>query len=158
MLAAALILGVGASSCGQNQGAEVQAPAEVQAAANFVTLSEWGALVDGVTVLAQTDNTILVTASPTVQGYQVSQNVSAGSATTMILRYDITVQGGPGYIGVLKGDGSSWLGNFPLEADRRSTGEQTVPVSGDVQIVLQTNQGSPANTTFTLHNVQYALQ
>jgi hypothetical protein len=73
------------------------------------------------------------------------------------VRYDITTTGGPGFIGVLMGDGSRWLGNFELATDAQSSNTVDVPVSGDeVRVVIQNGRDSTPGS-FTLNNVEFAV-
>jgi hypothetical protein len=69
------------------------------------------------------------------------------------------MKGGPGYLGVLSGDGSHWLNNNTLEANGHAQGVANANVSGDsVRLVLQTSDASSDNTQFTINKVEYALQ
>lgn len=154
--ALAMALSLSVAACGQNNQQQTEAPV----ASNMTAVTQWAGLVDGTSVTPQADGSYLITASPSVKGYQVGQAIPTAGSTSITLHYDITVQGGPGFIGVLKGDGSSWLNNFDLPANQRSQGETQIAIPGDetVQIVIQTANAAPDVTTFTVHSAQYSLQ
>jgi hypothetical protein len=150
----ALLLAFGAVACGSQTE---QQPAAVEETLNFVPAGEWKPLVDGVEVAVQENGAVLVTTSRTAMGYQVDQRVSVAGHSTISVRYDITTTGGPGFIGVLMGDGSRWLGNFELATDAQSSNTVDVPVSGDeVRVVIQNGRDSTPGS-FTLNNVEFAV-
>jgi len=143
------------AACGQPQRIQSETPANQ----GFTQVASWTGLVDGVTVTPQGDGSTTVAASNSSPGYQVDYVVPTNGASTILLRYDISLQGGPGFIGVLAGDGSRWLNNFDLPANQRSQGDAAIAVNGDtVRIVIQTAPTSAANTTFTVHSAEYLLQ
>jgi len=146
----------GLAACGQPSP---QAPQESSAPQSLTQASPWASLAADVTVSPQPDGSVVIAASNTAPGYQVDYTVATNGAAAIRLRYDITLQGGPGFIGVLAGDGSRWLNNFDLPANQRSQGDALVPLSGDaVRIVIQTGPTSARDSRFTVHSVEYALQ
>jgi hypothetical protein len=153
----AIVLAVGAAACGAPTDEQPAATEIAQSDLTYTPAVDWAMLTDGADAKVR-DGVWVVTASNTTPGYQVGRRINVAGFDTISLRFDIATSGGPGYIGVLAGDGSRWLGNFYLAADSQSANTVSVPVSGDeVQIVIQTDRQAANNSTFTLNNVEYAL-
>lgn len=113
----------------------------------------WNALSEGVDIGEQ-----VITAGPNA-GYQAEYEVNMQGASRLNLTYDITVEGGPGYFGVLTGDSSQWLANNTLDANASSRGEISLDVSEDyLRIVIQTSEESAPNTRFAINEIIYTLE
>lgn len=113
----------------------------------------WNPLTEGVDIGDQ-----IITAGPNA-GYQAEYEVNMQGLGHLSLTYDITVEGGPGYFGVLTGDSSRWLANNTLEANAENQGEINLDVSDDyVRLVLQTSDQSTVDTRFTINEIKYRVE
>lgn len=150
----AAIFAAGAlAACGQ--GNEQTPPP----AAPTVQALPWESYASDAAITTHEDGSVTIAASPTLHGYQAGLAIPVQGATTLELSFDITLTGGPGFIGVLSGDETRWLGNFELAPDQRNTRTVSVPIEGNaVLIVIQTAQGQRPGTAFAIHNVTYQAQ
>lgn len=119
----------------------------------------WTAIAPGVSSAAGDTDLVTITTTAEHVGYQVEHNVSTQGKTRLILRYDVTLTGGPVYFGALADDRSRWHRNIIIPADSRSAGEERIDVSGDVvHLVFQTDASSAHPTTIVVHDIQYRFE
>lgn len=150
---AGLGLAVFLAACGGEQPGKLNAPE-----AGFQRAAHWEPMAPGVSE-APADAAATAITLGAAAGYQAQHSIMTNGRTLLILRYDISVGGGPAYLGVLTSDRSAWLKNIPLEADERAVGEEYLPVDGDnVFLVIQTMSGAAQPTVLTIRDMQYALE
>jgi len=124
----------------------------------FQPLNNWQAVVQGATVNPQDDETISVTTSRTVRGYQAMaliQNSSRYEAVTLI--YEIELAGEAAYVALLQGDFAAFRWTQLLKANTVTRGHITIPIADPfVNIVLMTDP-SPKAEAFRVISLRYAL-
>lgn len=151
---ASLAVAVSLAACGAREPSTTEPPT-----LSFTQAAPWTVTASGAVSEKRGAELFTLTPSTTVVGYQTRSPVPTGGRTTLVLRYDVTLQGGPGALGVLADDDSRWHTNTRLPAEERSTGEVRVQVEGDqVHLVLQTTRDSDPNTIFTVHDLSYRLE
>lgn len=142
------------ASCGQGgqqEGGEAAAP-EVHTAGSWVTT------LSNTTIQANPDGVVTITAA-NQPAYQAQHEVTTEGAGTLLLRYDVTMQSGPAFLGVLSGDRNTWIANYSLPANVRTQSEAEIPITGDkVYLVFQTSPATAPNAVFTVHSVEYSLR
>lgn len=144
-------LAVGITGCADSETETAPGPP-------FQSMAQWRPISDDVSVVANNDGSFVITPRAAT-GYQTFYEVRLGGRTSLEVSYDVTASGGPGYIGVLNQDQSSWIGSYPLAANARTRERVTIPASGEfVQIVLQTSPETVAGATFLVHQAEYRLQ
>jgi hypothetical protein len=124
----------------------------------FTRAEKWDVIAEGAVIERRGSELLTLIPSSSVTGYQAEFAAGGGSEKT-ILRYDVTLQGGPGYIGLLSGDKTRWLDNVTLPANETSKGEVSVQTGKEqVYVVLQTSAETTPGTVFVVSDVSLAYQ
>lgn len=128
----------------------------------FTRVATWQPIAAGFAATPARENSgdlTALTTSATQPGYQAQHTIATNGRTTLILRYDATISGGPALLGVLAGDRSRWLANATLTANDRSASEERIVIEGDtVHLVLQVPPDAAQPVSLVIHDLQYALQ
>jgi uncharacterized membrane protein YjjB (DUF3815 family) len=125
----------------------------------FRPLSNWIAVVPGVTVERGDDEVISVTTSSEVRGYQAMATIAdTAQYQTVSLIYEIEVVGKDGYVGVLQGDHKAWRWFLPLNPNGATRSHITVPIHDSVlSVMLQTGADKKEPERFRVLALRYAL-
>lgn len=126
----------------------------------FTRAEYWDVLADGAVIDRKADELLTLVPSESVVGYQAEFLASNdASKNTVIVRYDIGLTGGPGYIGILSGDRQRWLDNVRIRPDQLKKGEITAATDGGpVSVIIQTDDTTVPGTVFTVNDVSVAYK
>ena len=152
LIASIFALGLSVASCGQQK----QAPAET--APQVQSVDVWTSTLPQVAIQSTPEGVVTI-AAVSRPSYQAQSAIETAGASTLLLSYDITMQGGPAFLGVLSEDRNTWLANYRLLPGARNQNQAEVAITGDqVFVVLQTTRDTSPNAVFTVHNVEYSLR
>lgn len=125
----------------------------------FARPEAWNNKASGVVMEPGEIDLMTITASATQPGYQLEQDVATDGRARLLLRYDVTISGGPAYFGVLAEDRSHWHWNTIIAPNSRAAGEDYIQVEGGaVHLIFHTDASSAQPTTIVVHDIQYRFE